>query len=67
MEKVQKWKSTSLWKVITCSTSNQNWSSNAQMIDIAMKYKRFNIIKVQIIMDFKLWIHQNQEKPKLHF
>ena len=54
MEKVQKWPSTPLWKVITCSTSNQNWSSNAQMIDLATNYKSLNITKVQIIMDFKL-------------
>ena len=63
----QNWLSAPLWRVITCSTSNQNWSSNAQMIDLAMNYKSLNIIEVQIFMDFKMQVHQNQGKPKLDF
>ena len=31
----QNWLSAPLWRIITCSTSNQNWWSNAQMIDLA--------------------------------
>ena len=60
MKKLQNWLSAPLWKVITYSTSNQNLSSNAQMIDLATSYKSLNITKVQIIIDFKLWIEQNQ-------
>ena len=67
LKKWQKWLSAPLWEVITCSTSNQNWSSNAQMIDLAMNYKSLNIIEVQIFMDFKMQVHQNQGKPKLDF
>ena len=37
------------------------------MIDLSMNYKSLNIIEVQILMDFKMQVHQNQGKPKLHF
>ena len=67
LKKWQKWLSAPLWEVITCCTSNQNWSSNAQMIDHSMNYKSLNIIEVQIFMDFKMQVHQNQGKPKVHF
>ena len=67
LKKWPKWLSAPLWKVITWSTSNKNWSSSAQMIDHTMNYKSLNIIGVQIFMDFKLQDHQNQRKPKMHF
>ena len=56
-----------LWKAITCSSSNQNDWSNAQMIDQTMNFKCLNMGGVQIFMDFKLQDHENQRNCKMHF
>ena len=54
--------SCSLWKAITCGSSNQNDRTKAQMIDQPINFNCLNMDKVQFFMVFKLQVLENQRK-----